>query len=105
MADLDGESAEVKIVETLDSDCTVIDIRHPDEAENKALIWEGENQPREKLNIPFYKLRSGFANLDKRNCYLLYCGKGMMIRRQAANLMDEGFTNVAVLELAEPQKH
>ncbi len=105
VADLDGESAEVKIVETLDSDCTVIDIRHPDEAEIKALILEGENQPREKLNIPFYKLRSGFANLDKSKYYLLYCGKGMMSRLHAANLMDEGFTNVAVLELAEPRKH
>ena len=105
VADLDGESAEVKIVETLDSDCTVIDIRHPDEAEIKALILEGENQTREKLNIPFYKLRSGFANLDKSKHYLLYCGKGMLSRLHAANLMDEGFTNVAVLELAEPQKH
>ena len=38
VADLADESAEVKIVETLDSDCTVIDIRHPDEAEIKALI-------------------------------------------------------------------
>ena len=105
VADSDGESAEVKIVETLDSDCTVIDIRHPDEAEIKALILEGENQPREKLNIPFCKLRSGFANLDKSKYYLLYCGKGMMSRLHAANLMDEGSKNVAVLELAEPQKH
>ena len=105
VADLDGESAEVKIVETLDSDSTVIDIRHPDEAEIKDLILEGENQPGERLNIPFYKLRSGFADLDKNKNYLLYCGKGMMSRLHAANLMDEGFANVAVLELAKSEKH
>jgi thiamine biosynthesis protein ThiI len=105
VVDLDGESAEVKIVETLNSDCTVIDIRHPDEAEINPLILEGRNQPRERLNIPFYKLRSGFAELDKNKYYLLYCGKGMMSRLHAANLMDEGFANVAVLELAKPQKH
>jgi thiamine biosynthesis protein ThiI len=102
VADLDGESAEVKIVETLDSDCTVIDIRHPDEAEINPLILEGGNQPRERLNIPFYQLRSGFADLDKNNYYLLYYGKGMMSRLHAVNLMDEGFANVAVLELAKP---
>jgi thiamine biosynthesis protein ThiI len=105
VADLDGESAEVKIMETLDSDCTVIDIRHPDEAEINPLILEGGNQPRERLNIPFYELRSGLADLDKNKYYLLYCGKGMMSRLHAANLMGEGFANVAVLELAKPQKH
>ena len=105
VADLDGESAEVKIVDTLDSNCTVIDIRHPDEAEMNPLILEGGNQPQERLNIPFYQLRSGFTDLDKDQYYLLYCGKGMMSRLHAANLMDEGFANVAVLELAKPQKH
>ena len=105
VADLDGESAEVKIVETLNSDCTVIDIRHPEEAEIKPLILEAENQPGERLNIPFYQLRSGFADLDKNKSYLLYCGKGMMSRLHAANLMDEGFANVAVLELGKPPKH
>jgi thiamine biosynthesis protein ThiI len=105
VADLDGEAAEVKIVETLDSDSTVIDIRHPDEVEIKPLILDGQNQPGEKLNIPFYQLRSGFADLDKNKNYLLYCGKGMMSRLHAANLIDEGFVNVAVLELAKPQMH
>jgi len=105
VADLDGETAEVKIVETPDSDSTVIDIRHPDEAEIKPLILDGQNQPGEKLNIPFYQLRSGFADLDKNKHYLLYCGKGMMSRLHAANLIDEGFVNVAVLELAKPQMH
>lgn len=101
VADLGSESAEVKIVETLDSESTVIDIRHPDEVELKPLILVGQNQPDELLNIPFYQLRSGFEELDKNKNYLLYCGKGMMSRLHAANLMDEGFANVAVLQLAK----
>ena len=105
VADLDGESAEVNIVETLDGNSTIIDIRHPDEAEIKPLLLDEKNQPGELLNIPFYKLRSGFADLDKNKNYLLYCGKGMMSRLHAANLIDAGFANVAVLELAKPQKH
>ncbi|MFT4815409.1 MAG: thiamine biosynthesis protein ThiI [Pseudohongiellaceae bacterium] len=105
VADLDGESAEVKIVEALDSNSTVIDIRHPDEAEIKPLLLDEKNQLGELLNIPFYQLRSGFADLDKNKNYLLYCGKGMMSRLHAANLIDAGFANVAVLELAKPQKH
>ena len=96
VADLEGEAAEVKVVEVIDSDSTVIDIRHPDEVELKPLIVDGE-----LLNIPFYQLRSGFAVLDKNKNYLLYCGKGMMSRLHAANLIDEGFANVAVLELAK----
>ncbi len=96
VADLEGEAAEVKVVEVIDSDSTVIDIRHPDEVELKPLILDGE-----LLNIPFYQLRSGFAVLDKNKNYLLYCGKGMMSRLHAANLIDEGFANVAVLELAK----
>ena len=105
LADLDGETAEVKIVDTLDGSSTVIDIRHPDELEIKPLILSGQNQPGELLNIPFYQLRSGLAELDKSKNYLLYCGKGMMSRLHAANLIDEGFPNVAVLELAQPPKH
>ena len=105
VADLDSKAAEIKILKTRASDSTVIDIRHPDEVELKPLILDGETQPGELLNIPFYKLRSGFADLDKGKNYLLYCGKGMMSRLHAANLVDEGFVNVAVLELAKPQKH
>lgn len=101
-ADLDGETAEVKVVATLASDSTVIDIRHPDEVEIKPLLLKQQNQPDELLNIPFYQLRSGFADLDKNKNYLLYCGKGMMSRLHAANLIDEGFANVAVLEPAKP---
>ncbi|MEX0965237.1 MAG: tRNA uracil 4-sulfurtransferase ThiI [Pseudohongiellaceae bacterium] len=101
--DIGAESSAVRIVAKLDSSCTVIDIRHPDEVELKPLAFSGEDRPAALLNIPFYQLRSGFAELDRDKNYLLYCGKGMMSRLHAANLVDEGFSNVAVLELVRPQ--
>lgn len=104
VADLDGEVAELSVVTQLDSSSTVIDIRHPDEVEIKPLLFGLGNAPAELLNIPFYQLRSGFAQLDRNKRYLLYCGKGMMSRLHAANLVDEGFANVAVLVPESPQK-
>ncbi|GJM13301.1 MAG: tRNA sulfurtransferase [Pseudohongiella sp.] len=101
VADLDGGTAEVNIVTSLAGDSTVIDIRHPDEVDIKPLVFAGQDEPGELLNIPFYQLRSGFDELDRSKNYLLYCGKGMMSRLHAANLIDEGFSNVAVLELAK----
>jgi len=101
--DLGGEAAEVRVITQLDSASTVIDIRHPDEVEIKPLLFPAQGAAAEILNIPFYQLRSGFAELDRNKHYLLYCGKGMMSRLHAANLVDEGFANVAVLELAKPE--
>jgi len=103
VADLESEATEVRLVTTLDGSSTVIDIRHPDEVEIKPLLLGGKGQPGELLNIPFYQLRSGFADLDRSKNYLLYCGKGMMSRLHAADLLDEGFDNVAVLELPKPE--
>ena len=101
VADLGSKTAEIAILDMLGSNSTVIDIRHPDEVELSPLMLNGQNQPGELLNIPFYKLRSGFADLDKGKNYFLYCGKGMLSRLHAANLAEEGFANVAVLELAK----
>jgi len=42
VADLDSKAAEIKIVETLDSSSTVIDIRHPDEVELSPLMLDGK---------------------------------------------------------------
>ena len=58
------------------------------------------NGAAELLTIPFYQLRSSFAELDPDKYFLLYCDKGMMSRLHAAHLQDEGFHNVAVLDLS-----
>ncbi len=95
------EEAAVEIIRQLDNSKTVIDIRHQDEQEIKPLDLAADNQPQGLLCIPFYKLRSSFDELDKSRSYVLYCDKGMMSRLHAANLMDEGFQNVAVLDLSQ----
>jgi len=95
--DVAEEGVEVQVLTEIPDSAVVIDIRHPNELELKALTLAG-NAANEILQIPFYELRSGFDQLDKSCQYLLYCEKGMMSRLHAANLMDEGFQNVAVLD-------
>jgi len=41
VADLNSKAAGIKIVKTLDSNSTVIDIRHPDEVELSPLMLDG----------------------------------------------------------------
>jgi thiamine biosynthesis protein ThiI len=97
--ELNQQTAEVELVNQVDSNCTVIDIRHPAELEISPLPSSKLGAAAEVLNIPFYKLRSDFDELDRNKRFLLYCDKGMMSRLHAAHLMDEGFSNVAVLDL------
>ena len=77
---------------TADQKAVIIDIRHPDEEELKPLVLEGCAIER----IPFYRLDSAFAGLDKETQYLLYCDKGVMSQLHAAHLSDAGYGNVGV---------
>ncbi|NQV71136.1 MAG: tRNA 4-thiouridine(8) synthase ThiI [Pseudohongiella sp.] len=99
--DFDKDAAEVEIVHSIGLASTVIDIRHPAETDIKPLRHSAIDGSVEVLSIPFYQLRSRFNELDKSRSYLLYCDKGMMSRLHAANLQDEGFNNVAVLDLSK----
>lgn len=99
VADLSEESAAVEVVTEVAENDTVIDIRHPNEIESHPLSLKGLNTSAELLSIPFYQLRTDFTTLEKSRRFLLYCDKGLMSRLHAANLLDEGFKNVAVLEL------
>jgi tRNA uracil 4-sulfurtransferase len=90
-----GET-DVQFMSEVPAGAIVIDIRHPDEVELKSFAVKGQSDV-ELLEIPFYKLRSNFEQLDKSRQYLLYCEKGIMSRLHAANLLEEGFPNVAVL--------
>lgn len=98
--DLDDGAAEIEIVHEMNGKTTIIDIRHPAEIEIKPLNLSAESGSAEVISIPFYQLRSSFDELDKDRSYVLYCDKGMMSRLHAANLVDEGFNNVAVLDLS-----
>ncbi|WP_257275006.1 MULTISPECIES: tRNA uracil 4-sulfurtransferase ThiI [unclassified Endozoicomonas] len=83
---------EVEVVETTKQNDIVIDIRHPDEEEIKPFGLAD----REVLTIPFYQLRTKFAELNKDKHYLLYCEKGVMSQLHAMHLRDEGYENVGV---------
>jgi len=90
-------NTEVSIRNEVANGDVVIDIRHPNELE----ISPFSLAKVEVLNIPFYQLRGNFSELDRNTQYLLYCDKGMMSRLHAAHLQDEGYTNIAVLDLED----
>ncbi|MEM7020440.1 MAG: thiazole biosynthesis protein, partial [Pseudomonadota bacterium] len=97
VGDIESGSAEVPTVKSISDDHTVIDIRHPDEVDMKPLKLDLSDD--RILSIPFYALRRQFDGLDTNQHYLLYCDQGMMSRLHAAHLLDEGFSNVAVLDM------
>lgn len=87
--------AEITVVHTVAAGDVIVDIRHPTEADSRPLQMADAAQ---MLSIPFYQLRTSFADLDRNQRFLLYCEKGMMSRLHAAYLQDEGFRNIAVFE-------
>ncbi len=97
--DFGQESVEVAVLNKVDRDSTVIDIRHPQEQESRPFPAAQVAAAADVISIPFYSLRTDFEKLDRDRHYLLYCDRGMMSRLHAAHLLDEGFTNVAVLNL------
>ena len=52
--------------------------------------------PAPVLKIPFYELHRRTAELDRRQTYMLYCGKGVMSRLHASYLIDSADLDVKV---------
>ena len=71
---------------------SLIDIRHPDAAEDEPLDVPGV----EVQALPFYALNNKFKELDENRQYLLYCDKGVMSRLHAHHLLSEWHANVRV---------
>jgi thiamine biosynthesis protein ThiI len=94
--DLERGSGEVVAVKTPLPHHIIIDIRHPDEVALKPFHKKGLSNA--VLSVPFFKLKTSFADLDSGKHYLLYCDQGMMSRLHAGHLIDEGFANVGVLD-------
>lgn len=76
---------------TMDSDAIILDIRAPDEADDKPLSAEHTVQ-----TLPFYRLATLFSELDQTKQYYLYCERGVMSRLQALLLAEQGYQNVGV---------
>ncbi|MCW8195389.1 tRNA 4-thiouridine(8) synthase ThiI [Proteobacteria bacterium 005FR1] len=89
--------AQVMITSEPSPEAVIVDIRHPNEEENRPLAVAA--CPVEK--IPFYQLNSQFSRLDSSKRYLLYCDKGVMSQLHAANLLEAGHTNVGVYRPGE----
>ena len=83
---------EVETVQALSADEVILDIRSPDEHDEKPFALEGH----EVRHLPFYKLESQFVDLDQSKNYLLYCERGVMSKLQALYLKEKGFNNVKV---------
>ncbi|MGS0677384.1 tRNA uracil 4-sulfurtransferase ThiI [Shewanella sp. 125m-1] len=91
-AQMDTKITETETVDAINANEIIIDVRAPEEEEKSPLDIEGvEVKP-----IPFYKLATQFADLDKEKSYLLYCDRGVMSKLQALYLQEQGYTNVKV---------
>lgn len=84
--------SEVETVDALTAGEVLLDIRSPDEQEDKPLALEQADVK----SLPFYKLSTQFGDLDQSKTYLLYCDRGVMSRLQALYLREQGFNNVKV---------
>ncbi|MEC4726436.1 tRNA 4-thiouridine(8) synthase ThiI [Shewanella sp. D64] len=90
-------SMETKItatetVDDINSGEIIIDVRAPEEEEQSPLNIAGI----EVKTIPFFRLATQFAELDKSKTYLLYCDRGVMSKLQALYLQEQGYENVKV---------
>lgn len=70
----------------------IIDVRHPDDAEQKPLGITGN----QVIPLPFFNLGKSVDQLDRQQTYLLYCDKGIMSRLHADALSKQGFTKIGV---------
>ncbi|WP_108945944.1 tRNA uracil 4-sulfurtransferase ThiI [Shewanella halifaxensis] len=91
-AQMDTKITETETVDAINSGEIIIDVRAPEEEEKSPLEVAGV----EVKAIPFYKLATQFADLDKEKNYLLYCDRGVMSKLQALYLQEQGYTNVKV---------
>lgn len=82
---------EVKSYSEIPNRAKVIDIRHPEEIENKPLVLDCEVEA-----IPFYAIQKSFESRQDKALSLLYCDRGLLSRLHAELLIESGKTNIAV---------
>lgn len=89
---MDTKITETETVDVASGGEVIVDIRAPEEEEQSPLAIDGI----EIKTIPFFKLATQFASLDKTKTYLLYCDRGVMSKLQALYLQEQGYHNVKV---------
>ncbi len=70
----------------------IIDIRHPDEVEQRPLNITAN----QVIKIPFFNLNKCLDQLNRHASYLLYCDKGVMSRLHADALGKLGFNQIGI---------
>ncbi|AMQ91800.1 tRNA s(4)U8 sulfurtransferase [Aggregatibacter actinomycetemcomitans] len=88
------EVVSVDTISVLGTNDVIIDIRSPEEIDEKPLHIEKQTM----ILLPFYKLSNQFAELDQSKNYVLYCERGVMSKLQALYLKESGFNNVKVFK-------
>tara|TARA_B110000967_G_C18759408_1_gene497016 strand:+ start:538 stop:921 length:384 start_codon:yes stop_codon:yes gene_type:complete len=83
----------IENVTTPKPDDIIIDVRHPDEAEQRPLVCPNN----QIITVPFFNLGKYAEELNKQQSYLLYCDKGIMSRLHADTLSKQGFQKIGVL--------
>ncbi|QDJ12861.1 tRNA 4-thiouridine(8) synthase ThiI [Mergibacter septicus] len=78
---------EVEESAVLGENDIILDIRSPEECDEKPLRIEGAKV----IEMPFYRLSTQYANLDQSKNYLLYCDRGVMSKLQVLYLQEQGF--------------
>ncbi|MBB1381857.1 tRNA 4-thiouridine(8) synthase ThiI, partial [Shewanella sp. SR41-2] len=91
-AEMNQQVTETETVKDVASGEIIIDVRAPEEEERSPLLIDNVMVKA----IPFFKLATQFADLDKSKTYLLYCDRGVMSKLQALYLVEQGYTNVKV---------
>lgn len=92
---LSGDESGLESVELITTpalDDVIIDIRHPNEAEDAPLTFTNNTV----LTIPFYEVDSRVAEFDSNIRYLMYCQKGTMSKIHAHHLNEQGKGRFAV---------
>lgn len=86
------KAPDVELVDDIAQGAVVLDIRSPEEEDERPLDIDGA----EVVHIPFFRLATKFGDLDQNKTYLLYCERGVMSRLQALYLQENGYSNVKV---------
>jgi thiamine biosynthesis protein ThiI len=86
------EVPQIEAVSDIGDNDVVLDIRSPDEYDDTPLALDNVRVTR----MPFYRLTTGFGELDQSKNYLLYCDRGVMSKLQALLLHENGYNNVKI---------
>jgi len=85
----------VDVYESLIPKAVLVDVRHPDEAQNRP-VPQDAHLDNEIVRMPYFRIQKDFAETDSKKHYLLYCDRGVMSRLHAEMLLESGYQNVGV---------